>query len=148
MTSASITDTLNTPLGPDWTVDGLADQLLEMVAAEPADSGHEFVLVVDDSTERQVCRLIRPLLAHLATKSASETGVPVSLYGGRLSFERVGLGGSVWVVGEFENRPGNVRVALRRACRPVMGNEAQIPDASSTRALGVFIDKQSLFDSN
>lgn len=125
MTTSTITDLLSAPLDPNWTVDGLADRVLGAVAAQPPDSEQEFVLTVDDTTDRQVRRLIRPLLACLATKSASEAGLPVSLYGGHLSFMRPGPAGPVWVVGDFENQPGSVRVTLRRANRSAV--EAKSP---------------------
>ena len=111
----TITDILSAPLDPNWTMDGLAERVLNAIAALPTESEQEFVIAVDDTTDRQVRRLIRPLLACLATKSASETGVPVNLYGGHFSFQRPGPAGPVWVIGDFENQPGCVRVALRRA---------------------------------
>jgi ATP-dependent Zn protease len=54
------------------------------------------------------------LLACLATKSAAEAGTPPNLYGGQLSFKRIGPDGPVWIFGEFENKPGSVRIAFRR----------------------------------
>lgn len=116
----TITDILSAPLDPNWTVDGLADRVLNAIAAQPTESEQEFVIAVDETTDRQVRRLIRPLLACLATRSASETGIPVNLYGGHFSFQRPGPAGPVWVVGDFENQPGCVRVALRRANKPAI----------------------------
>lgn len=122
-TDTTLADLLSTPLDPGWTVDGLADRVLDAIAAQPA--GSEFVLAVDDTTARQVRRLVRPLLACLATRSAGEAGAPVNLYGGRLSFRRPGPAGPVWVVGDFENQPGSVRVAMRRSGSP--GGSDRVP---------------------
>ena len=76
-------------------------------------------------TDRQSRRLLRPLLACLATKSAAEAGSPVNLYGGHFSFKRPGPNGPVWILGRFENRPGNVRVTLRRSSSPPENSEAK-----------------------
>lgn len=111
-----IADLLGAPLGSAWTVEGLAEQLLGIIATRRAGVAEEFVL--DAMTDRQSRRLLRPLLACLATKSAAEGGTPADLYGGRFSFERPGSNGPVWIVGQFENRPGCVRVALRRSDSP------------------------------
>jgi hypothetical protein len=116
----SIADLLRAPLAQDWTVEGLAEQVLGIVAAHRSDE--EFVLDADAITDRQSCRLLRPLLACLATKSAAEAGTPADLYGGQLSFKRPGPKGSVWVLGQFENRPGSARVALRRSAVPHRGS--------------------------
>jgi hypothetical protein len=120
-----IADLLSAPLGPDWTVEGLAEQVLAAVAAQRSEEGREFVLDADAIPDRQARRLLRPLLACLATRSAAEAGTPVDLYGGHLSFKRPGPGGSVWIVGCFENRPGSVRVTLRRSGSPPEGHEAR-----------------------
>ena len=120
-----ITDLLGAPLGPDWTVEGLAEQVLGAIAAQRSAEGQEFVLDADASTDRQSRRLLRPLLACLATKSAAEAGAPANLYGGHFSFKRPGPTGPVWILGQFENRPGSVRVALRRSSSPPDGREAR-----------------------
>lgn len=120
----AITDLLSAPLAPDWTVHGLAEDVLSAVAAQPV-AGPELVVDVDDATDRQTRRLIRPLLAHLASRSAAEAGTPADLYGGRLAFNRPGPAGPVWVVGEFENRPGRVRLALRRVGTPATSDETR-----------------------
>jgi hypothetical protein len=117
-----ITDHLSAPLSPDWTVDRLAEQLLDAVAAQEAT---EFTFDAAATADRQSQRLIRPLLACLATKSAAEAGVPADLYGGTLSFRRSGSAEPVWILGQFENRPGSVRVTLRRSHAPVDGPEVQ-----------------------
>jgi hypothetical protein len=132
-----ITDVLAAPLRPDWTVEGLAEQVLSAIAAQDADEAQEFVLDADATADRQARRILRPLLACLATKSAVEGGTPASLYGGRLSFQRRGPAGPVWILGHFENRPGAVRVAFRRSSSPPQNSEprpgqsAAFPDASS-----------------
>ncbi|MBX9581949.1 MAG: hypothetical protein K2X87_16715 [Gemmataceae bacterium] len=113
----TITDLLSGPLAPDWTVEGLAEDVLSAVAAQPV-AGPELVVDVDDATGRQTRRLIRPLLAYLASRSAAEAGTPVNLYGRRLAFKRPSPTGPAWVVGAFENRPGRVRLALRRSGPP------------------------------
>jgi hypothetical protein len=116
--NTSISDLLAAPLSPDWTIEGLAEQVLDAIAAHrPADSGEaqEIVLDADVLTDRQSRRVLRPLLACLATKSAAEGGSTVNLYGGLLYFKRSGPTGPVWITGPFENRPGAVRVALRRS---------------------------------
>jgi hypothetical protein len=116
--STAIADLLRAPLDPDWTVDGLAEQVLGAVASHPSDSDQEFVVALDDGTDPQSRRLLRPLLACLASKSAAEAGTPANLYGGPLAFERPGLHGPVWIHGRSENRPGNVRATLRRSNSP------------------------------
>jgi hypothetical protein len=114
----SITSILGNPLSPDWTVEGLAEQVLGTIAAQGTEDAQEFVLDADATADRQSRRLLRPLLACLATKSAAETGTAVNLYEGQFSFKRQGPNGPVWIFGHFENRPGNVRVVLRRSDLP------------------------------
>jgi hypothetical protein len=118
-----ITDLLAAPLSPDWTVEGLAEQVLGAIAAHRSEGAQEFVLDADATTDRQSRRVLRPLLACLATKSAAESGTPANLYGGRLSFKRPGPEGPVWILGQFENGPGTVRVALRRSSSPPQNSE-------------------------
>src|SRR5205809_7816661 len=120
-----ITDLLGAPLGPDWTVEGLAEQVLGAIAVQRSEEVQEFILDADTTTDRQSRRLLRPLLACLATKSAAEAGTPANLYGGRFSFKRPGPKGPVWIVGQFENRPGSVRVTLRRSSSPPERPEAR-----------------------
>lgn len=120
-----ITDLLAAPLSPDWTVEGLAEQLLSAIATQLSADSQEFVLDADSPTDRQSHRLLRPLLACLATKSAAEAGMPANLYGGQVSFKRPGPKGPVWIVGQFENRPGSVRVTLRRSSSPPESPEAR-----------------------
>jgi len=126
-----ITALVAAPLSPDWTVEGLAEQVLGAIADKPSEEAQEFVLDAEATTDRQTRRLLRPLLACLATKSAAEAGTPVNLYGGRLSFKRLGPEGPVWILGEFENQPGAVRVALRRSRSP---QEASAPRTSQPTA--------------
>lgn len=113
-----IADLLAAPLSPDWTIEGLAEQLLGTIASQPAEHAKEFRLDAGAATDRQSQRVLRSLLACLATKSAAESGTPPSLYGGRLCFKRNGPDGPVWILGEFENKPGRVRVAFGRSSAP------------------------------
>jgi hypothetical protein len=118
-----ISDLLAAPLGPDWTVEGLAEQVLVAIAAWHSEEGQEFVLDADAVTDRQSRRVLRPLLACLATKSAAEAGTPAHLYGGHLSFQRPGPQGPVWILGQFENRSGRARVTFRRSASPFANSE-------------------------
>jgi hypothetical protein len=127
-----ITDLLAAPLPPDWTVEGLAEQVLAAVASNGSEEAQGFALDADATTDRQTRRLLRPLLACLASKSAAESGRPASLYGGSLSFKRPGPEGPVWIVGQFENRPGTVRVALRRSLSPPGASDARAGEAGPT----------------
>jgi hypothetical protein len=115
---------LAAPVGPDWSVEGLAERVLSAVATHSPEEGREFVLDLNTTTDRQSHRLLRPLLACLAVKSAAEAGTSPNLYGGELAFKRADSGGRpVWVLGTFENRPGTVHVALRRAASPREASE-------------------------
>ncbi len=122
---------LSAPLRPDWTVDRLAEEVLCAIAAQEA---QEFTLDAGAAIDLQSRRLLRPLLACLATKSATEAGMPPDPYGGCLSFQRPGHTGPVWIVGQFENTPGTVRVTLRRSslppreCEPPNGEPALSSD--------------------
>jgi hypothetical protein len=123
-TDKSITDLLSAPLSPDWTIEGLAEQLLSAIAAQP--EAQSLVLDAEATLDRQSRRLIRPLLACLATKSGAERGTPVNLYGGELVFERCGPEGPIRIVAQFENKPRVVRIAfLRSAVESVSAAKAQ-----------------------
>lgn len=113
-----ITDLLSAPLSPDWTIEELAKQLLCTIASQPTEEGKKLVLDSASAVDRQSQRVLRPLLACLATKSAAEAGTPPNLYGGQLSFKRIGPDGAVWISGEFENTPGSVRIAFQRFFSP------------------------------
>jgi hypothetical protein len=113
-----LADLLAAPLRPDWTIEGLAEQLLSAIASQPREEAEELRLDAAAATDRQSQRVLRPLLACLATKSAAEAGTPPNLYGGRLSFKRNGPDGPVWILGEFENKPGRVCVAFERSSAP------------------------------
>jgi hypothetical protein len=113
VTNNPIAEILGAPLGADWTVDGLAEHLLSAIAAAPADESCAYHLEMGASADCQPRRLLRPLLACLAAKSAAENGTPVNLYGGPLTFKRPGPTGVVWILGHFDNRPGSVHVTLR-----------------------------------
>ncbi len=120
-TANPLTDLLAGPLAPGWTIEGLAEQVLAIVAAQPADAPVVFALNAEATADRQTHRLLRPLLACLAMKSAMEAGVAAELFGGNLFFQRSGPQGPVGIVGEFENRPGAVRLTLQRSAIPLAG---------------------------
>jgi hypothetical protein len=130
-----ITDSLSAPLGPDWTIDRLAEEVLGAIAARGLGGPEEVVLDAQTMTDHQSRRILRPLLACLASKSATEAGTSANLYRGNLSFERRGHDGPVWILGQFENSPGAVRVTLRRSCSPPqsIGQENGWGSASSAR---------------
>jgi hypothetical protein len=123
-----ITDLLTAPLSPDWTIEGLAEQLLCTIASQPKEDAKKLHLDAAATTDRQSQRVLRPLLACLATKSAAEAGTYPNLYGGQLSFKRIVPDGPVWISGEFENKPGSVRVAFQRSSSPPQVSD---PPASS-----------------
>jgi hypothetical protein len=116
--STVIIDLLGASLSPDWTVEGLAEQLLAAIAGQRMEEGAGFVLEGDTLPDHQSRRLLRPLLACLAAKSAAEAGMPANLYGGQVCFKRGGPNGPVWILGRFENRPGCASVMLRRSNSP------------------------------
>jgi hypothetical protein len=149
-----IADVLAAPLSPDWTVEGLAEQVLGAIAARRSEEAQEFVLDADATADRQARRLLRPLLACLATKAAAEAGTPATLYGGLFSFKRPGPTGPVWILGQFENRPGSVRVAFRRYSSPPPGERygtvpgkppAEVPETVATEE-GPKADKRVKLD--
>jgi hypothetical protein len=109
-----ISELLAAPLSPDWTIEGLAEQILSTIVSSGEES-QEFTLVEEAITDRQSRRMIRPLLACLAHMSAEESGGPVDVFGGSLLFKREGLRGPVTIVCEFLNKQGNVRLAFRRS---------------------------------
>jgi hypothetical protein len=114
---ATFAELLAAPLDPDWTIESLAERVLTTISDQPPANGSgetEITFDAHKTVDRQACRLIRPLLAYLATKSASENNTPLNLFGGPLHFRRQGLRGPSCIVGEFENRPESVRIALRR----------------------------------
>jgi hypothetical protein len=113
-----LTDLLAAPLGPDWTVDRLAEEVLSAIAAGAPEEAQDYVVDAGATTDRQSRRVLRPLLACLAMKSAAEAGTPPNLYGGHLSFKRLCREGPVWIFGEFENTSGSARVILRRSSSP------------------------------
>jgi hypothetical protein len=114
---STISDLLAAPLPSDWTIESIAECLLRTLSDQPSANGAgeaEFVFDKHKTVDRQTSRLIRPLLACLAMKSAAENNSPVNLYGGQLHFRRQGLRGPSCIVGEFENRPESTRLSLRR----------------------------------
>jgi hypothetical protein len=134
-TNNLVADLLSAPLAPDWTIDRLAEEVLDAIVARGLGEPKEFVLDAQTTTDRQSRRMVRPLLACLASKSAAEAGTSANLYRGSLSFQRPGHEGPVWILGHFENSPGTVRVALRRSSSPPQntGQENGRDSASSPR---------------
>lgn len=124
-TNNPIADVLAAPLAPGWTVEGIAEQVLTAIATPRSEDALEFVIDAGTIGNSQARRLLRPLLACLAAKSAAETGTSTDLYGGRLSFRRSDPNGPVWIVGQFDNRPGLVRLSLRRSNSPPADLEAK-----------------------
>lgn len=122
-----LTDLLSSPLSPDWTIEALAEQLLGAIAARRAEEAKDFVLDAEATPDGPSRRVLRPLLACLATKSAAEAGTAANLYGGQLSFKRLGPEGPVWIIGQFENKPGTARVALRRSTWPPQNSDSPSP---------------------
>lgn len=116
---------LDAPLPSDWTMEELAEQVLNAIVAQHCEETQEFVLDANAVVNRQASRLLRPLLAYLATKSAAERGISANLYGGHFSFKRLGPNGPVWILGQFENRPGIARVILRRSNTPPKEHETK-----------------------
>jgi hypothetical protein len=96
--------------------------MLGAIADLRSEGSQEFVLDADAMPNDQARRLMRPLLACLATKSAAEAGTAANIYGGHLSFQRPSPNGPVWILGEFQNQPGSVRVMLRRSVSPPAGD--------------------------
>ncbi len=125
----TIAELLAEPLDPEWTVDALAERLLDAIASGSPKETRECVLDEKTATNAQVRRLFRPLLACLAAKSVTESGANGNLYSGQLSFRRTGTHGVVRITGDFENRPGSVRLTLRRS-----NTEVNDPDARTARS--------------
>lgn len=122
----AVTEILSCPLASDWTIEALVERVLAAIALQPltvAEAG-EIVLDADKITDRQSRRLLRPLLACLARKSADEGGTCPTLYEGSFAFERPGQGEPVWIVGEFKNMPGQVRATFRRHGPPPKTEQA------------------------
>jgi hypothetical protein len=116
-TDNKILELLTSPLGDEWTVEGLVDTLLDAIAADQSENVHSVAL--DGTMDRQASRLLRPVLACLANKWAADSVSEVNLYVGRFSFKRMGPDGPVWIEGHFENRPGKVFLELRRSSIPL-----------------------------
>jgi hypothetical protein len=138
-----ITELLAAPLSPDWTVQRLAEQLLSAIAARHTTESQEFVFDAEAAADRESRRILRPLLACLATMSAAESGTSTNLYGGCLLFKRAGPEGPVWIFGQFENKPGTVRVAFRRSTSPPENSELKAPP---TPGLGGSVQEPSPSD--
>jgi len=101
----NMSELLSAPVSPDWTIDRLAEEVLCAIAARGSGEAQEFVLDAEVATDRQSRRILRPLLACLANKSAVEAGTSPELYRGRLLYQRPSHDGPVWILGQFENMP-------------------------------------------
>ncbi len=119
-----LTDLLAAPLSPGWTIEGLAEQVLSMIASQPKEQAIDLLLDAAATTDRQSQRVLRPLIACLATKSAAEAGRSPNLYEGQLSFKRIGLYGPVWILCDFENKAESTRVSFRRSNSPPQAPES------------------------
>ena len=122
-----IIELLAAPLGPDWTIEGVAEKLLTTIVSQGL-GDQEFSLNGEALTDRQSIRMIRPLLACLANMSADEAGTSADIYGGQLSFKREGSEGPVWILGHFDNKLGNVRVVFHRTCSPPLYSEPRLEE--------------------
>jgi hypothetical protein len=131
-----ISDLLAAPLSPDWAIERLAEEVLSAIAGRGSEEVREFVLDAEATADGQSRRLFRPLLACLATKSAAEAGTSPNLYGGHIAFKRPGLEGPVWILGQFENKPGTVRVALRCSSSPLQNSEPTTGDVQVPHGAG------------
>ncbi len=127
-----IRDLLAAPLPSDWTIEELAEQLLATIASQPGEGATDLLVDAAISTDRQTQRILRPLLACLAAKSAAEAGrgIPPNLYGGLLCFKRTSPDGPIWILADFENRPGNVRIAFHRTGSPPENSQSAAGDLS------------------
>lgn len=108
--NTTVRELLLAPLAAEWIIDGLADQVLHAIAAS---DDHELVLDADALSDRQARRLLRPLLACLAKRSAAPTGMPINLFRGSLTLATQGPAGPLYFAGEFDNRAGSERLVLR-----------------------------------
>ena len=117
-----ISDFLAHPPRPDWTVDDLAERILNALVEN---KDHAEMTLDGNTLYGPARRLLRPLLACFATKAAAESGTPTNLYGGRFSFQRPGPSGIVLLQGWFENRLGNEVATIRRANSPLQPEPKQ-----------------------
>ena len=121
---------LEAPLDPEWTVESLAERMLGAIAADPSPVEREFIYDIAEGANRQAQRLIRPLLAGLAINSNVEAGASAGLHTGCFSFRRSGVMGPIWIHGQFENRPGCVRLTIRRSS--ALPDSDELPQLNDT----------------
>jgi hypothetical protein len=130
-----ISGLLATPVSPDWTVEVLAVHVLNTIAAQRSERAQEFILDAETTIDRQSRRVLRPLLACLATKSEAETRTTANLYGGRLLFKRPGPARPVWIVGKFQNGSEKIRVVFRCSFSPPQNSDLRtLQPLASTKA--------------
>jgi hypothetical protein len=132
----SMTDLLAAPLAPDWAVDHLAEKVLGAIVERGSEEAQEFVLDAEAMNDRQSRRLLRPLLACLAIKSAAESGTEPNIFEGHISFNRPGKEGPLWILGQFENKQGAVRVTFHCSSSPPSNSELNKGQASVLPAAG------------
>ena len=86
-----LTDLLAAPLSPDWTIEGLAEQLLCTIASQPKEEAKNSLLDAAAATDRQSQRVLQTVAC-----AASRPSQPpkrehlANLYGGQLSFKGIG----------------------------------------------------------
>ena len=64
-----INELLSAPLRLDWPIDRLAEEVLRAIAVRGSEEAQKLTLDAEATSDRQSRRLLRPLLACLATKS-------------------------------------------------------------------------------
>ena len=112
-----ITEILATPIGPDWTIEALAEQLLCRIASKPKEEAREFFL--RRNGYRSTIAADSSTVARLSSDQVGcRAGTTPNIYGGHLVFKRNGPEGLVWIRGEFQNKPGNVCLAFQKPSAP------------------------------
>ena len=125
--STTIAEVLSGQLEPQGGLVGLAEKMLSAIVCE--EHSQEFDFDADIAADQQAQRLIRPLLACLATLSANENGTCANHFFGPLQFRRPGPNGPIWIVGEFDNRMGSIWIKLRRSTSPILSQGSTMQPA-------------------
>ena len=110
MTAERLSDLLAAPLSPDWTIERLAEQLLCAIASQP--KGETKSVQFDLSCPRTDNHSVFSGHCSPALQPSQQPKPEFNrrLYGGQLCFKRNGPDGPVWILGEFESKPGTQRV--------------------------------------